>query len=106
MTPTLKKSLEETGTGKLGKLVGKNSSFYKGKGCDRCNNSGYFGRICINEVLVADETIREAILRKASAGEIKILAQKRGMTTMQEDGLRKALAGETTIEEILRVIHD
>lgn len=79
---------------------------YKGKGCYECNESGYSGRICINEVLVVDNEIREAILRKASANEIKKIAVKNGMTTMFEDGFRKAEAGKTTIEEVLRVIHE
>ena len=79
---------------------------YKGKGCGECNQSGYSGRICINEVLVADSEIREAILRKASADEIRKIAVKNGMTTMFEDGFRKVEAGETTIEEVLRVIHE
>ena len=80
--------------------------FFKGRGCDGCNNTGYSGRVCINEVLVADEVIREAILRKASASEIKNLAISRGMTTMFEDGFKKVEEGITTIEEILRVVHE
>ncbi|OGI94827.1 hypothetical protein A3A03_01455 [Candidatus Nomurabacteria bacterium RIFCSPLOWO2_01_FULL_40_18] len=79
---------------------------YKGKGCEECNGSGYRDRICINEVLVADNKIREAILRRASASEIKKIAIKNGMTTMFEDGLQKVKAGLTTLEEVLRVIHE
>ncbi len=78
----------------------------KGKGCSECNKSGYRGRICINEVLVADPEIREAILNKASSEEIKKLAVKNGMTTMLDDGFEKVRAGETTIEEVLRVVHE
>ena len=55
---------------------------------------------------MANDVIREAILRKAPASEIKSLAIKNGMTTMLEDGYEKAKAGITTIEEILRVIHE
>lgn len=79
---------------------------YNGKGCEECNDSGYKGRICINEVLVADNEIREAILRRASANEIKKIAIKNGMTTMFEDGFQKVKDGLTTIEEVLRVIHE
>ncbi|OGI57132.1 hypothetical protein A3B85_03310 [Candidatus Nomurabacteria bacterium RIFCSPHIGHO2_02_FULL_37_13] len=103
ITPALKESLENT---PLGKLMKNNHEFYKGKGCQKCNMSGYSGRLCINEVLVADEVIREAILRKASASEIKNLAISRGMTTMLEDGFHKVKTGDTTIEEILRVVHE
>jgi general secretion pathway protein E len=81
-------------------------TLYKGKGCEECNGSGYLGRICINEVLVADDDIREAILRKASSAELKKIAVKNGMTTMVEDGVKKAKVGETTIEEILRVVRE
>lgn len=103
ISKALKENLMET---PLGKLLGTNKSFFKGIGCDECNGSGYSGRICINEVLVADDVIRDAILKKASSNEIKNLAISRGMTTMLEDGFNKVLAGETTFEEILRVIRD
>jgi type II secretory ATPase GspE/PulE/Tfp pilus assembly ATPase PilB-like protein len=78
----------------------------KGEGCDECAGTGYRGRISVNEVLVADQEVREAILRKASASEIKQIAVKNGMVTMLEDGFKKVRAGETTIEEVLRVIHE
>jgi len=100
VTPVLLESL-----GSLSSSLSETSVLYKGKGCDECNNSGYSGRICINEVLVADDEIREAILRKASSTELRKIAIKNGMTTMLEDGLKKAEAGETTLEEIFRVIH-
>lgn len=80
--------------------------FYHGTGCEACGDSGYAGRICISEVLVADSAIREAIMRKASAAELRKLAIKGGMTTMLEDGFGKAQAGLTTIEEVLRVVYE
>ena len=103
MTPALKESLSKS---QFGKMVKENQVFYKGMGCDECNKSGYKDRVSINEVLVADDTIREAILRKASSNEIRTLAMGRGMTTMLEDGFHKVEAGLTTFEEILRVIHE
>jgi type II secretory ATPase GspE/PulE/Tfp pilus assembly ATPase PilB-like protein len=78
----------------------------KGKGCTQCNESGYSGRVCINEVLVADNDIKDAILQKASASDLKKIAIRNGMTTMLEDGLRKVGLGLTTIEEVLRVIQE
>jgi type II secretory ATPase GspE/PulE/Tfp pilus assembly ATPase PilB-like protein len=102
-TESLRESLKDT---LFEKLMYDGQELYKGKGCDQCNYSGYIGRICINEVLVADEAIRDAILRKASASEIKNLAISRGMTTMFEDGFKKIEEGITTIEEILRVVHE
>ena len=103
MTEALRESLNSS---PFGKMLKENQVFYKGKGCQKCGNSGYSGRICINEVLVADDVIREAILRKASASEIRTLAIGRGMTTMLEDGFHKIEEGLTTIEEILRVMHE
>ncbi len=88
-----------------GILLG-NKNFFHGKGCEKCSNTGYRGRIVINEVLVADEEIRAAILRKAGAGEIKNIAVKNGMTTMLVDGFKKATEGKTTIEEVLRVTYE
>lgn len=86
--------------------LGADRKFFQGKGCKRCNGSGYKGRLVIAEVLVADEEIRQAIVSKASASTIKQIAIKNGMTTMLRDGLIKAKKGLTTIEEVLRVTYD
>ncbi len=81
-------------------------TFYRGSGCDDCEKSGYRGRTTICEVLVADEGIRDAILNRVSAAELKRLAMQNGMTTMIDDGFEKVRSGLTTTEEVLRVIHD
>ncbi len=87
-------------------LVSHLKEIYHGKGCQTCHQSGYYGRLCINEVLATNDAIRGAILRKASAEEIKQIAKNSGMTTMLEDGIYKVEKGLTTLEEILRVIHE
>lgn len=79
---------------------------YRANGCAECAGTGYRGRIGVNEVMVIDDEIREAILKKASASDLKMIAIKNGMTTMLKDGIQKAAAGETTIAEVLRVIHE
>ena len=81
-------------------------TMYRGKGCDECLGSGYRGRVGIYEVMVIDDAIREAMLEKCSAANIKSMAIERGMSTMVEDGFRKAISGVTTPEEVLRVIHE
>lgn len=86
--------------------IKSDTTFYEGKGCDACNNTGYKGRIGIHEVLEVTNNIREAILKKSSASDIKTIAIKDGMTTMIGDGLEKAKRGLTTIREILKVIHE
>ncbi len=87
-------------------IVDGGTTLYEGAGCAECDNTGYRGRVCINEVLVVDEAIRDAILRKASASDLKRVAIRSGMTTMLQDGIYKVREGVTTIEEILRVIHE
>ncbi len=81
----------------------KNLLFYRGKGCKKCNNEGYKGRIGIYEILEITPEIAELINHKAEAEEIKKAAKKQGMLTIIEDGFIKAKNGITTIEEVLRV---
>jgi len=79
---------------------------YEAKGCDHCNQTGYYGRSGIFEVGAVDDDIKEAILKGASTIEIRNLFKKKGMTNMREQGLEKAKRGETTIEEVLNVTFD
>ncbi len=95
----------------LNTMVPKNffkigTSIFRGKGCEACNHTGYFGRIGIHEVLVPDGAIRDAVLNKAQASEIQRLAVAQGMTTIVDDGLLKVKAGQTTLEEILRMHYE
>ena len=68
--------------------------------------TGYLGRTTIMEFLVMNDDLRRAIMRHAGIGELEQLARQHGMRTMYEDGIAKALAGVTTIEEVLRVTED
>ena len=86
--------------------VGNHRDFYYGKGCAECGDTGYFSRMGLYEILEINDFIREAIMRRADAGEIKKIAIKNGMITLLEDGFKKAVAGLTTIEEILRVVNE
>ncbi len=78
-------------------------TLYKPVGCEQCGGTGYRGRAAIMEFLVMSDPLRRMVLKHADAGELQAAAQKEGMDTMYEDGLRKAVAGLTTIEEVLRV---
>ncbi|MDP3980673.1 MAG: GspE/PulE family protein [Chlamydiota bacterium] len=80
-----------------------NTKAYRGRGCDKCNGTGYHGRLGIMELLVLDDEIRQMINRKASSTEIRRRAREIGMRTLREDGLLKINAGITTLEEIARV---
>ena len=87
-------------------VLSKKATFYKGDGCQECNFTGYRGRVCINEVLFLDNEIRRIINTKATVDEIRNQARMQGMKSIIEDGFNKASSGITTIEEILRVLHE
>lgn len=80
--------------------------FYKGRGCSRCMNIGYWGRSGIYELLHIDETVRELLLQDKDAATIKQAAIKRGMQSLRSAGVAQALEGVTTLEEILRVTQE
>ncbi|MBI5230360.1 MAG: type II/IV secretion system protein [Candidatus Magasanikbacteria bacterium] len=81
-------------------------TFVQGKGCDKCRNEGYKGRIGIYELLEIDKEMIDLINKKANAEDIRVAAVKRGMITLLEDGIIKALQGVTSIEEILSAAKD
>ena len=87
-------------------IFDKTKKLWHGKGCDECNQSGYHGRIGIYEVMPIDDSIREAMLKRLSSSDIKKIAVSKGMKTMVHDGFEKAAQGITTLEEVLRVIHE
>ncbi len=75
---------------------------YKGKGCPKCNNTGYKGRIALYEVMQVSPTIRDMILSGASVADIRKQAIDEGMLTLRQSGLTKIHNGVTTIEEVIR----
>jgi len=81
----------------------KKIRMYQGTGCSKCHKTGYADRLGIFEVLEVTEKIRDLIIAKATSQEINEQAVKEGMVTMLEDGLNKAVLGQTTLEEVLRV---
>ena len=76
--------------------------FYYGKGCARCNNGGYKGRIGLYELLNINDDIRDLIAANASTDEIRNMARTHGMTTLRESGLKLIFDGLTTIDEVVR----
>lgn len=76
-------------------------NMYRGTGCRECNHTGYRGRTGIFELMLVTDYMRQLILRKSSTAEIEIEARKAGMQSLRQDGIRKALQGITTLEEIL-----
>jgi type IV pilus assembly protein PilB len=76
---------------------------YKGKGCARCNGTGYKGRVALYEVMSLSETMKELILNGVSTAELKKAAINEGMNTLRKSGIQKIKEGVSTLEEILRV---
>jgi type IV pilus assembly protein PilB len=79
-------------------------TLFKAKGCRKCGNTGYRGRMGVHEVMLMSEEISRLTVEEATAEEIKKVATQQGMLTLREDGLEKARMGLTSIEEIVRVI--
>jgi general secretion pathway protein E len=81
-------------------------TFYRPKGCDKCDNKGFTGRRGIYELLVVEDVVAAHILAKADAQTIKRAAMSQGMDTMRDDGARKVLEGRTTVEEVVAATQD
>ncbi|MDA8341314.1 MAG: ATPase, T2SS/T4P/T4SS family [Actinomycetota bacterium] len=84
--------------------VGKLDTLYQANGCPACSNTGYRGRKALAELMPVTEEIERMIIEGGSVEEIHRLAVSQGMVTLRQSGLRKALEGETTLEEVLRVV--
>ena len=82
-------------------VTAEQGDWRRGDGCPRCLGSGFRGRLGLYELLVADEELRRRIYDNVTAAQLRAEARRRGMRTLREDGLRKTLAGWTTIGEIL-----
>ena len=95
----------ETGLGRFAP-AGAEVTLYEPVGCPACANTGFIGRVAIMEIMPMSDGIRGLVMRHASSGEIQKQALAEGMLTMYEHGLRKVLAGVTTLEEVLRVTRE
>jgi type IV pilus assembly protein PilB len=94
------KMLEESG---LEVAEYRSATFYEGRGCIDCNGTGFKGRTAIAEILDLSDNIRELILARKSAAEIKRVAKEEGMMFLRESAVQKALNGMTTLREINKV---
>ena len=80
------------------------AQFRRGPGCDQCNQTGYAGRLPVSELLVVNEPFREAVLKKMPTSALEEIAIQQGMRTLWQNGLPRAIAGQTTLEETIRVL--
>ncbi len=83
--------------------VASKTTFYKGRGCEMCNRTGYKGRTGIFELMIMSPRLRELAFNEAPTSEIRRVAAEEGMKTLFQDGLQKVLKGMTTLEELFRV---
>ena len=81
----------------------KELKFFRGKGCDKCNHTGYKGRMGIHEVLEVTPEVMEMIMQHKSSQDIQDVAEKNKMVLIWEDGFIKAAQGITSVDEIIRV---
>ncbi len=82
------------------------TTLFRGRGCERCAFTGYYGRQGIFELLVIDEEVRKMILKNADSNQTRTVARQRGMKTLLEDGVDKIRGGITTLSEVLRVTQE
>jgi type II secretory ATPase GspE/PulE/Tfp pilus assembly ATPase PilB-like protein len=80
------------------------AQFRRGAGCEHCNNTGFGGRLPVTEMLVVTEPFREAVLKKQQTSALEQVATQEGMRTLWQNGLQRAVTGQTTLEEIIRVV--
>jgi type IV pilus assembly protein PilB len=80
----------------------KGKEFYYGKGCNRCNGTGYRGRVGMFEIMLFDDEIRDLIMNRASTNVLRIAAQKKGMRLLRANGLAAIYDGITTIDEVVK----
>jgi len=86
-------------------ITDPNPVFYHGRGCEECRGTGYHGMIAVFEIVRVEDTLRSAVVRKTSAGEIRNIARDLGYRSLRDDGLEKAREGVTTLEEIMRAVY-
>lgn len=99
-----KSSWEKLGIERILKVYKKEPAFFKGKGCAKCNNTGYFERIGIHEVLLLDDELRDMIIKHASSDQIREFAvREKSMLLLRDDAMLKLVEGITTLEEALRI---
>ncbi|HEY6420230.1 MAG TPA: type II secretion system ATPase GspE [Candidatus Binataceae bacterium] len=79
---------------------------HRAKGCKACRNTGYRGRVAVQELMMMDDEIRAMVMQRADGASIKRQCQSKGMRLLREDGADRVLAGETSIEELLRVTQE
>lgn len=100
------KNLPESEKKRYDQKLLENPIFYKGKGCEKCGNTGFYGRIGIYEVFSMDNTLRRMVIEGKPTMDIEKVAKEHGMITLEQCGALKALKGDTALEEIYNVARE
>ena len=85
--------------------VSSTGRLWRAAGCAACGGTGFSGRLALQELLVVDAALQQAIVHRAGLEEMRELAKRQGMRTLAEDGIEKALQGRTTLSEVVRVLY-
>jgi type IV pilus assembly protein PilB len=80
----------------------KDKKFYYGRGCSKCNNTGYRGRTGVFEIMVFNDEIRDLVMNQASTAVLRAAGQKNGMKLLRENGMKLIYDGITTIDEVVK----
>ena len=80
----------------------RGKSFFRGRGCENCNNSGYRGRMALFEIMTMDDEMRDLIMKQANTAVLRAHSRKRGMRSLRECGMLGIYEGQTTIDEVVR----
>ncbi len=81
-------------------IAGK--TFYRGRGCDACNNTGYKGRVGLFELMIMNDNLRDLVMSSSSRDELRDAARSYGMVTLRDAGMDAAYEGRTTLDEVIR----
>jgi len=88
----------------IGEEIPADARFQRGRGCSACMHTGFHGRTALTELLEVNEVFRDSVLLKLPTRQLQRVAIEQGLVTMWQNGVRRAMTGQTTLEEVLRVV--
>jgi type IV pilus assembly protein PilB len=77
-------------------------TFYRGRGCEVCNSTGYKGRVGLFELMIMNDDLRDMVMRNASRDDLRDAARSYGMVSLRDAGMKAVFEGHTTVDEVIR----